>query len=56
MARCAQCGKECSREISFNWIYGVRYLCSEECSKESMSWRLTKAQREQLERIEKESE
>lgn len=53
MVKCCQCGKDCSEEISFNWIDGVRYLCSKECEKESRSWRFKKEQREQLEEIER---
>jgi hypothetical protein len=42
MAKCAQCGKSCSPEISFNWTDGVLYLCSKKCLEESKSWRLPK--------------
>ena len=38
--KCAQCGKPCDRERSFNWKGGVRYLCSQECEETSRSWRL----------------
>jgi hypothetical protein len=40
MPKCAQCGKEAGRRISFNWDDGVKYLCSEECVESSKSWRL----------------
>ena len=42
MPKCAQCGKDCSPEISFNWTDGAKYLCSKECVETSKSWRLPK--------------
>ena len=38
--KCAECGKPSSRERSFNWKDGVRYLCSEECEEKSRPWRI----------------
>jgi len=42
MPKCAQCGKDCNPQRSFNWNNGVAYLCSEKCEKESASWRLAR--------------
>jgi len=42
MPKCAQCGKPADTRRSFNWMGGVAYLCSEECEKESESWRLAR--------------